>query len=141
MMSGKARERAVAAFADATMTEIRADMESGLVPRTVTSFSELHDYVDANDYAPGAVPFSGPECTCVRTTASPGCDCDGLVGVADAGGFPVGGGRGPLHLATTFGLDPKAAIRYAQNARQLLITAAEEQDPAASGEPKDPVSP
>ena len=27
MMSGKARERAVAAFADATMTEIRADME------------------------------------------------------------------------------------------------------------------
>ena len=29
-----------------------------------------------------------------------------------------------------FGLDPKTAIRYADNARQLLITAAEEQDPA-----------
>ena len=27
------------------------------------------------------------------------------------------------------GLDPKTAIRYADNARQLLITAAEEQDP------------
>ena len=50
-------------------------------------------------------------------------------------------GPDPLHLATMFGLDPKTAIRYAENARQLLITAAEEQDPAASGEPKDPVSP
>jgi len=50
-------------------------------------------------------------------------------------------GPDPLHLATMFGLDPKTAIRYAGNARQLLITAAEEQDPAASGEPKDPVSP
>jgi hypothetical protein len=28
-----------------------------------------------------------------------------------------------------FGLDPKTAIRYAENARQLLITAAEEHDP------------
>jgi hypothetical protein len=38
----------------------------------------------------------------------------------------------PLHLAAMFGLDPKTAIRYADNARQLLITAAEEQDPADS---------
>jgi hypothetical protein len=38
-------------------------------------------------------------------------------------------GPDPLHLATMFGLDPKTAIRYAENARQLLITAAEEQDP------------
>jgi hypothetical protein len=30
-----------------------------------------------------------------------------------------------------FGLDPKTAIRYAENARQLLVTAAEEQDPVA----------
>ena len=36
-------------------------------------------------------------------------------------------GPDPLHLATMFGLDPKTAIRYADNARQLLITAAEEQ--------------
>ena len=50
-------------------------------------------------------------------------------------------GPDPLHLASMFGLDPKTAIRYAENARQLLITAAGEQDPAASGEPKDPVSP
>jgi len=35
-------------------------------------------------------------------------------------------GPDPLHLATVFGLDPKTAIRYAENARQLLITAAEE---------------
>jgi hypothetical protein len=37
-------------------------------------------------------------------------------------------GPDPLHLATMFGLDPKTAIRYAENARQLLITAAEEHD-------------
>jgi hypothetical protein len=40
-------------------------------------------------------------------------------------------GPDPLHLATMFGLDPKTAIRYAENARQLLITAAEEHDPVA----------
>ncbi len=39
-------------------------------------------------------------------------------------------GPDPLHLAAIFGLDPKTAIRYAENARQLLITAAEDQDPA-----------
>jgi hypothetical protein len=31
-----------------------------------------------------------------------------------------------------FGLDHKTAIRYAENARQLLVTAAEEQDPAGT---------
>ena len=41
-------------------------------------------------------------------------------------------GPDPLHLASVFGLDPKTAIRYAENARQLLTTAAEEQDPAGS---------
>ena len=30
--------------------EILEDMESGRVPVTVASFSELHDYVDANEY-------------------------------------------------------------------------------------------
>ena len=39
-------------------------------------------------------------------------------------------GPDPLHLATMFGLDPKTAIRYAENARMLLVTAAEQQDPA-----------
>ena len=34
----------------AMVTEIDADMEQGLVPRTVRSFSELHDHVDANLY-------------------------------------------------------------------------------------------
>jgi hypothetical protein len=41
-------------------------------------------------------------------------------------------GPDPLHLAAMFGLDHKTAIRYAENARQLLVTAAEEQDPARS---------
>jgi len=31
--------------------EIKADMEMGLVPASVGSFSELHDHVDANEYA------------------------------------------------------------------------------------------
>jgi len=30
--------------------EILADAASGIVPRTCSSFSELHDYVDANGY-------------------------------------------------------------------------------------------
>jgi len=45
-------------------------------------------------------------------------------------------GPDPLHLAAVFGLDPKTAIRYAETARQLLQTPAEEQDPAGSHEPK-----
>jgi hypothetical protein len=45
-------------------------------------------------------------------------------------------GPDPLHLATVFGLDPKTAIRYAENARVLLVTTAEEQDGAGSREPK-----
>jgi hypothetical protein len=45
-------------------------------------------------------------------------------------------GPDPLHLATVFGLDPKTAIRYAENARALLVTTVEEQDPAGSREPK-----
>ena len=35
-------------------------------------------------------------------------------------------GPDPLLLAAMFGLDPKTAIRYAEDARQLLQTAAEE---------------
>jgi hypothetical protein len=45
-------------------------------------------------------------------------------------------GPDPLHLAAVFGLDPKTAIRYAENARLLLATRAEDQDPASSSEPK-----
>ncbi|WP_218163741.1 tyrosine-type recombinase/integrase [Actinomadura madurae] len=46
--------------------------------------------------------------------------------------------QGPdrLHLATIFGLAPKTAIRYAENARTLLAATAEEQDPASRSEPK-----
>jgi hypothetical protein len=47
-------------------------------------------------------------------------------------------GADPLHLAATFGLDPGTAVRYASSARQLLQTAAEQQDPAGiPPEPKD----
>jgi hypothetical protein len=45
-------------------------------------------------------------------------------------------GPDPLHLAAVFGLDPKTAFRYAENARLLLTTRAEEQDPGSSREPK-----
>ena len=37
-------------------------------------------------------------------------------------------GADPLHLAATFGLDPATAVRYASSARQLLQTAAEQQN-------------
>jgi hypothetical protein len=45
-------------------------------------------------------------------------------------------GADPLHLAATFGLDPGTAVRYASSARQLLQTAAEQQNPA--GIPSNP---
>ncbi|MEU4234415.1 hypothetical protein AB0F17_59925 [Nonomuraea sp. NPDC026600] len=50
-------------------------------------------------------------------------------------------GPDPLHLAAVFGLDPKTAIRYAENARVLLAAMAEEQNPASRDEPKGPSSP
>jgi hypothetical protein len=39
-------------------------------------------------------------------------------------------GADPLHLASTFGLDPGTAVRYASTARQLLQAAAEQHNPA-----------
>jgi hypothetical protein len=41
-------------------------------------------------------------------------------------------GADPLHLAATFGLNPITVVRYTSSARQLLRTAAEQQDPARS---------
>lgn len=50
---------------------------------------------------------------------------------AGRGGARPGAGPGGVPgLAAVFGLDHKTAIRYAENARHLLITATEEQDPA-----------
>jgi hypothetical protein len=40
--------------------EILADVRSSLVPVTVASFSELHDYVDANGYG-GAFEDGAPD--------------------------------------------------------------------------------
>ncbi|WP_203879783.1 hypothetical protein [Planobispora takensis] len=47
-------------------------------------------------------------------------------------------GPDPLHLAAVFGLDPKTAICYAENARALLVTMVEEQDSTGRDEPKGP---
>ncbi len=46
-------------------------------------------------------------------------------------------GPDPLHLAAVFGIHQNTAIRYANAARQLLTTMAEEQALASSREPKD----
>jgi hypothetical protein len=43
-------EEDIQAAVDRSKGEIRADIASGLVPATVRSFSDLHDYVDANEY-------------------------------------------------------------------------------------------
>jgi hypothetical protein len=45
-------------------------------------------------------------------------------------------GPDPLHLAAVFGVHENTAIRYANAARQLFTTAAEEQDPGCRG-PKE----
>ncbi len=45
-------------------------------------------------------------------------------------------GPDPLHLATVFGLDPKTAIRYAENARALLATMAEDKTPQPATNPR-----
>lgn len=47
--------------------EILADMVAGTVPKTCASFSELHDYVDANGYG-GAFEdscFDAPDFDCM----------------------------------------------------------------------------
>ncbi|SDT74219.1 hypothetical protein [Actinoplanes derwentensis] len=41
----------VTAFADKVMAEVRRDVAEGIVPRTVTCFSHLHAFVDANMYS------------------------------------------------------------------------------------------
>jgi len=40
--------------------EVLADVAAGIVPVTVASFSELHDYVDANGYG-GAFEEDAPD--------------------------------------------------------------------------------
>lgn len=87
MNESEDRTDAVSRWADQIMAMIREDMKAPFpwgkqIPRDVASFSELHDYCDANTYALTAVPFDGPACICNRTMASPGCYC----GYADAWG-------------------------------------------------------
>ena len=48
---------AISDYADKIMAEIDADIKAGQVPATVASFSELHDHVDANDYALQVIPL------------------------------------------------------------------------------------
>jgi len=40
----------VAAAVEQSKAEILADIEMGILPQTVKTFSELHDFVDANTY-------------------------------------------------------------------------------------------
>jgi len=44
-------DTSIAAVVAAAKAEILADIANGTVPETVSSFSELHDYTDANMYA------------------------------------------------------------------------------------------
>ena len=44
------------------MDEVLADIAAGIVPRTVASFAELHDYVDANKYG-GAFEDGAHDCS------------------------------------------------------------------------------
>jgi hypothetical protein len=49
-------------YADLIMTEIDKDIAAGTVAATVSSFGELHDHVDANDYSQWAgVPWGTDE--------------------------------------------------------------------------------
>jgi hypothetical protein len=43
------------------LVEIRKDMGAGTIPLAVTSFAELHDYVDANEYLLAAMEDAGEE--------------------------------------------------------------------------------
>lgn len=51
----------VAEIADKVMAEIQADIDAGTVPASVSSFAELHDYVDANMYADADLPLNDDE--------------------------------------------------------------------------------
>ena len=51
-------DSSIAHYAEAVMAAIRVDVAAGIVPADVASFSELHDYVAADDYATDAgVPW------------------------------------------------------------------------------------
>lgn len=46
----------IAAAVAFVKVEIRADQEAGIIPANVTTFSQLHDYVDANTYGGFSTP-------------------------------------------------------------------------------------
>jgi hypothetical protein len=47
---------AVSRYADTIMAEIRHDIRTGQVPGSVGCWAELHDHVDANEYALQVIP-------------------------------------------------------------------------------------
>jgi hypothetical protein len=51
----------VSEYADLIMTMIRQDVSAGLVSKDVTSFEELHSYLDANEYTIQAGLFPDDE--------------------------------------------------------------------------------
>lgn len=48
-----------AVIAHSIIKDIKADMATGLIPATVRTFAELHDYVDANEYVITALEAAG----------------------------------------------------------------------------------
>ena len=44
------------AYASKIIAEIKHHISTGMVPAQVASFSELHEYVDANDYTAQFIP-------------------------------------------------------------------------------------
>ncbi len=58
--------RCVLPVVERAKQEILADVASGLIPKTVRSFAELHGYVDANGYGGAFESYDGSEeCTAV----------------------------------------------------------------------------
>jgi hypothetical protein len=48
--------KSVSQYADEIMTSVHEDMASGIMPRDVGSFSEMHDHTDANMYLAEVYP-------------------------------------------------------------------------------------
>lgn len=51
----------IVALCESMAKEISADIAEGIIPTSISSFSELHDYVDANEYGLGIITASDDE--------------------------------------------------------------------------------
>ncbi len=64
MSSGMYDANAVAVVVEVAKKELLSDVARGIIPATVASFSELHDFVDANEYGGGCEEFDGSDEAC-----------------------------------------------------------------------------